>query len=171
MKRKGRNIIFIVLGFGLYLLWNSGGDRVYGKFITFGIENFVTKNSDIEEVTMKYIKKDDQYYIACKYAKGESGVSMEHYLPIVLLLAWQISLFFDKSIKTKKALRLFAINFLIFYILEITYPLLIRSKSSFMFIGMQIFSFLVFFIILKDTFIIKSNRDPDDGASRIRKKK
>lgn len=171
MKRKGRFIIFIVLGIGLYLLWNSGGDRVYGKFITFGIENLIAKNSEIEEATLKYVKRDNQYYIACKYAKGESGVSMEYYLPIVLLLAWQISLFFDKSITTKKALSLFAINFLIFYILEITYPLLLRSKSSFMFIGMQLFSFLVFFIILKDTLIIKSERDKYSGASRYWKNK
>lgn len=156
MNRKVRNIIFITLGIGFYLLWNYGGERLYGKFVAFGIEHIVSKQSDISSATLNYVKSNDQYYIACKYPKGESGVSMENYLPIVLLLAWQIALFFDNRINTKKALWLFAINFLIFYILQITYPLVIRPKSSFMFIGTQIFSFLVFFIILKDSFLIRS---------------
>ncbi|WP_297097867.1 hypothetical protein [uncultured Draconibacterium sp.] len=158
MNRKIRNIIFILLGIAFYLLWNYGGDRFYGKFIAFGIEHIVSKKSDITSATVNYFKSDDQYYIAYKYPKGESGVSMESYLPVVLLFAWQIALFFDKRINMKKALWLFAINFLIIYLLQITYPLVMRSKSSLMFIGTQIFSFLVFFIILKDTFIIRLKR-------------
>ena len=155
MNRNIRYIIFIILGVGFYLLWNYGGDKLYSKFVVVGIEHFVTKISEIDKVSLKYIQRDHQMYIACKYPKGEVGVSTENNLPIVLLLAWQFSLFFDKRITSKRAFRLFTVNFLIFYFLQITYPLLLLSESGFMFIVRQIFSFLVFFIILKDTFLIR----------------
>jgi hypothetical protein len=156
MNRRISNIIFIVAGIAFYVLWNYGGDRLYGKFVSVGIEHFVTNISDLEKVSLNYVQEKHQLYIACKFPKIEVGVSMVSYLPVVLLLAWQFSLFFDKRITTKKAFRLFAINFLVFYLLQITYPILLRSKSSIMFIGVQIFSFLVFFFILKDSLVIKS---------------
>ncbi len=161
MNRRIRNIIFVAVSFAFYLLWNYGGEQVYGKVVTRGIEQFVTKISDIETVDMKTYEEENETMLSFNYPDRTTRITLEYCLPIVLLLAWQFALFFDKRITTKKAAKLFAFNFLIIYFLQLIFPLLLfnvsqsGAKSIGLFIGMQIFGFLVFFLILKDSLIIR----------------
>ena len=141
----------------------NGGERVYGKIIATGIEKITTKISSIEEVDYKYVESEKATFIFFKYPDRNNKISLEYCLPIVLLLAWQFSLFFDRRIKAGFAFRLFGINFLVVYFLQIIFPLLLfnisqsKFKSMSLFIGLQIFVFLVFFLILKDNITIKKH--------------
>ena len=162
MTRYVRNIIFLVASIMFYLLWNYGGEQVYGKFIMAGIEQLTLKISSIESVTMTHFENDDQTMLAFKYPDRTTSISMEYCLPVVLLLAWQFSIFFDRRITSKKALKMLAVNFILFYFLQLLFPLLLFNisqsnvKAIGFFIGLQIFGFIVFFLILKDSLIIRS---------------
>ncbi len=161
MKRYIRNIIFIVASISFYLLWSYGGEQVYGKLIKGGVERITTKVSGIETVAMTHFDEENVTMLSFKYPDRTTKISLEYCLPIVLLLAWQFSVFFDKRIKSKKAFKLLGANFLIIYLLQIIFPLLLfnvsqsSAKSIGLFIGMQVFGFLVFFLILKDSLIIR----------------
>jgi len=156
-----RNAVFVVLSLLIYLAWSNGFDRAYGKFVAGGISNITSKFSSIERAQVKYYEEEKTSIITCKYEDRTTKINLEYCLPVVLLLAWQLSLFFDKRLRRKDTFKLLAINFLIVYFLQIIFPLLLfnvsqsKFKSTSLFIGMQIFSFIVFFLILKDSLMIK----------------
>lgn len=162
MKNIVRNSVFIVLSILFYLIWMKGGEAVYGKIVEFGVNKVTANVSDIDHATLKNFKEEQKTMIFCKYPDRTTKISIEYCLPIVLLLAWNFSLFFDKRLKFKFALKLLAINFVIIYFLQIFFPLLLfnisasKVKSMSLFVGMQVFGFLVFFLILKDSLILKS---------------
>ncbi|HPR62076.1 MAG TPA: hypothetical protein PLF35_14065 [Prolixibacteraceae bacterium] len=161
MKQYRRNIVFIVVGIVLYLLWSNGGEPVYGKIVKTGVEKFTTKVSKIESVRLEYMKEENKTMLFFKYPDRTTKIALEYCLPIVLLLAWHLSLYFDRRISAKVASKLFLYNFLIVYFIQLMFPLLLynisqsKMKSMGLFIGLQVFGFLVFFLILKDSFIIK----------------
>ena len=161
MKNYLRNSIFILASVLLYLLWMNGGERVYAKFVTTGINEFVTKISRVEQAKYEYFENEHQTMMQLKYPDRTTTIALEYCLPVVLLLAWQFSLFFDKHLTRSYALKLFALNFISLYILQLFFPLLLfnisqsKTKSIGLFIGLQIFGFIVFFIILKDALLIK----------------
>lgn len=166
MKKYLRNIIFIFVSIIFYLIWSNGGDSVYAKVLSTGIEKFTSKVSSIESVKTQYFADQEKTMIYCKYPDRTTKISLEYCLPVVLLFAWHFSLFFDKRITAKKAFKYFLINFLIVFSLQLLFPLLLynisqsKMKSMSLFIGLQVFGFLVFFLILKDSLIIKSNYIP-----------
>lgn len=161
MKKIHRNIIFLTLTVVIYLLWNNGGEAIYGKVVKTGVEKFTARFSKIEEVKLVVNEKNNNTALYFKYPDRTTNISLEYCLPIVLLLAWQLALYFDKRISSKTASKLFAYNFLILYFLQIIFPLLLynisqsKTKSMGLFIGLQIFGFLVFFLIIKDSLLIK----------------
>lgn len=161
MKKYLRNSIFLISSVLLYLLWSNGGERVYAKFVTTGINEFVAKVTSIEHADYTYFKNENKTMMQLKYPDRTTKIALEYCLPVVLLLAWQFSLFFDRRITKKYAGRLLALNFLTLYFLQIIFPLLLfnisqsKTKSIGLFIGLQIFGFIVFFIILKDSLLIK----------------
>jgi hypothetical protein len=163
MKNSVRNIVFVVASIVFYMLWENGGEQVYGRLITFGIDNVTAKVSSIEKAEFKHFKEEQKTLIYCYYSDRKTNISLEFCLPVVLLLAWHLSLFFDKRLVAKKAFKMFGINFLIVYFLQILFPLLLfnisqsKVKAMGLFIGLQIFGFIVFFLILKDSFILKLN--------------
>ena len=166
MKKYRRNIIFIVAGFLFYLLWSNGGEQVYGKVVKTGVEKFTTKFSSIQTVKIQHFEQENKTLLYFKYPDRTTKITLEYCLPIVLLLAWQFSLFFDYRLKPKVALKFLATNFAIIYFLQIFFPLLLfnisqsATKSMSLFIGLQVFGFLVFFLILKDSLIIKLKYAP-----------
>lgn len=163
MKNLVRNIVFIVSSIIFYLLWANGGEQAYGKIITFGIDKITSKVSSIEKAEFKHFDQDEKTLIYCYYPDRRTNIALEYCLPIVLLLAWHLSLFFDKRVNTKKALKMFGINFAIVYFLQILFPLLLfnisqsKVKAMGLFIGLQIFGFIVFFLIIKDSFLLRLN--------------
>lgn len=160
MKRYLRNSIFIIASILFYLGWMNGGEKFYGKFVTVGINEFITKFSSIEQANYKQLD-DGSTMMTLKYPDRTTRIALEYCLPVVLLLAWQLSLFFDKRLTKKYAAKLLAFNFIILYFLQIIFPLLLfnisqsKTKSIGLFIGLQIFGFIVFFIILKDSLLIR----------------
>jgi hypothetical protein len=163
MKNLVRNSVFVVASIVFYLLWANGGEQVYGKLVTGGINAVTTKISSIKKAEFKHFEAEEKSAIFCYYKDRKTNISLEFCLPIVLLLAWHLSLFFDKRLSAKKALKMFGINFLIVFFLQILFPLLLynisqsKVKAMGLFIGLQVFGFIVFFLILKDSFLIKLN--------------
>ncbi|MCE4566311.1 hypothetical protein INQ51_18465 [Maribellus sp. CM-23] len=161
MRRYFRNTIFVVTSVLFYLLWNSGGEEVYAKFLKEGVQHFTTKISAIETVYLKQEETKDKIIICFKYPDRTTKMTLDYCMPIVLLFAWQFSLLFDSRITKKTALKFFAINFLIVFILQFLFPLLLfdisnsKVKSVGLYIGFQIFGFIIFFLILKDSILIR----------------
>lgn len=87
MKQYRRNIVFIVVGIVLYLLWSNGGEPVYGKIVKTGVEKFTTKVSKIESVRLEYMKEENKTMLFFKYPDRTTKIALEYCLPIVLLLA------------------------------------------------------------------------------------
>jgi hypothetical protein len=173
MKRYLRNIIFLIATIVFYFLWNNGGEPVYGKIIAIGVEKITSMFSNIETVTVNHLKDLGMTMLYFKYPDRTTSIAMEYCLPVVLLLAWHFALFFDHRIKAKTALKLMAINMAILFILQVFFPMLLfnisqsKVKSTGLFIGLQIFSFLVFFLILKDSLLIKHKYTSNkEGPSR-----
>jgi hypothetical protein len=161
IKKYLRNIVFITLSFVLYLAWNNGGEKIYAKAVSFGIEKVTSRFSSIEKSSIKHFENQNKTLIYCYYPDRTTNIAVEFCLPIVLLLAWHIALFFDSRLKAKTALKMMSINIFIIYFLQILFPLLLfnisqsKVKSTGLFIGLQIFIFLVLFLIIKDSLIIK----------------
>jgi hypothetical protein len=168
MKNLVRNIVFIVASIVFYLLWANGGEQVYGKMVTFGIDKITSKVSSIEKAEFKHFEKEETTLVYCYYPDRKTNIALEYCLPIVLLLAWHLSLFFDKRLNAKKALKMFGINFAIVYLLQILFPLLLynisqsKAKAMGLFIGLQVFGFIVFFLIIKDSFLLRLNYTPSE---------
>ncbi len=162
MKLYLRNAVFIVTSILFYLIWSNGGELVYGNFLKKGMERITTNFSSIEEIRLENSKKSNEVIIHFKYPDRKTNISMEYCLPIVLLFAWQFSVFFDPRIKKRIALKFFTLNFTLVFILQTLLPLLLfnvsqsKVKSVSLFIGLQLFGFIVFFLILKDSIVIKS---------------
>lgn len=156
-----RNILFVTLSILFYLLWENGGDKFYGRFVAGGISKVTAQFTPIEKAELRYFESEKKSLIYCIYDDRATKINIEYLLPIVLLLAWQLSLFIDKRLKSKEAAKLLVINFLIVYLLQIVFPLLLfnvsqsKFKSTSLFIGMQIFGFIVFFLIIKDSLLIR----------------
>ncbi len=158
-----RIIVFIVSSILFYAIWVNGGEEVYGKFVAGGIDKITSKISPITKAEFGISEKTNAPTIYCYYADRRTRIAMEFCLPIILLLAWHLSLFFDKRINAKIALKYLGVNFSIVYFLQIIFPLLLfnisqsKVKSVGFFIGLQVFGFIVFFLILKDSLLIKYN--------------
>jgi hypothetical protein len=168
VKNLTRNIVFVVASILFYLLWSNGGDQFYGKIVTFGIDKVTTRVSSIQKAEFVQYKEQEKTLIYCYYRDRKTNISLEFCLPIVLLLAWHFSLFFDKRLTAKSALKMLGINFAIVYFLQILFPLLLfnisqsKVKSMGLFIGLQVFGFIVFFLILKDSLFIKYKYSSSD---------
>jgi hypothetical protein len=168
VKNLVRNIVFVVASVLFYLLWSNGGDQFYGKIVTFGIDKVTSRVSSIQKAEFIQYKEQEKTLIYCYYPDRKTNIALEFCLPIVLLLAWHLSLFFDKRIKAMTALKMFGINFAIVYFLQILFPLLLynisqsKVKSMGLFIGLQVFGFIVFFLILKDSLVIKYKYSSSD---------
>ncbi|MCF8362128.1 MAG: hypothetical protein K9G70_05845 [Prolixibacteraceae bacterium] len=156
-----RNVIFIFASLIFYLVWSNGGEKIYAKVVATGVEKFTAKISSIESAEYKHFDDNNMTVIYCKYPDRTTNIAVEYCLPVVLLLAWNFALFFDKRLQTKTAFKYLGINFGIIYTLQIFFPLLLlnisqsKAKSTSLFIGLQIFSFIVLFLIIKDSLILK----------------
>ncbi|MBN2805841.1 MAG: hypothetical protein JXR22_04225 [Prolixibacteraceae bacterium] len=161
MKKSPRYLVFILGSILFYMLWISGGEKVYAKLISTGISKITASVSAIDKVEYKHFEKENKTMLFLQYPDKSNKIALEYCLPVVLLLAWQFSLFVDRKIKKKTALGFLAFNFTILYFLQIFFPLLLynisesKARSMGLFVGLQIFGFIVFFLIIKDSLLIK----------------
>lgn len=161
MRQLSRNLVFVLGSIALYMLWQSGGEKAYAKLISTGIEKITSRVSPIEYVEYKHFDKENKTMLILHYPNKTNRIALEYCLPVVLLLAWQLSLFFDPQLKKNIAFRYLGINFLILFFLQIFFPLLLynisesKARSMGLFVGLQVFGLLVFFLIVKDSLLIK----------------
>lgn len=133
----------------------------YNNFLRKGTEQFATKFLSVEKVYLDQVENGEKVVICIKYPDRTTKMAMDYCLPIVLLFAWQFALFFDSRISKKTAFKFFAINFAIVFILQFLFPLLLfnhshsKIKTTMLFMGFQIFGFIIFFLILKDSILIR----------------
>ncbi len=161
MKRYLRNTIFLIASVLFYFLWNSGGETAYASFLTEGVEKFASKISSVESAYLEKVENGEKTLICIKYPHRTTKMALDYCLPIVLLFAWQFALFFDSRISKKTALKFFAFNFLLVFVLQFLFPLLLynhtesKIKTLGLFMGFQMFGFIIFFLILKDSILIR----------------
>jgi len=125
-----RIIVFVAASILFYAIWVNGGENAYGQFVAGGIDKITSKISSIEKAEFGLSEKTNAPTIYCYYPDRRTRIAMEFCLPIILLLAWHLSLFFDKRINAKIALKYLGVNFSIVYFLQIIFPLLLFNISQ-----------------------------------------
>lgn len=153
--------VVIVLGFAtiFYILWQFGFDYVWANIVKAGVSTITAAFSDIQKVTIDNTGEAPVLYFY--YTGRNNHVDIEYALPIILLLAWQASLFVIKNIPRRFAFKSLGINVGILWLIQIFFPLLLfnistsKIKGSFFFLGLQIFGILVLFLIIKDSISLK----------------
>jgi hypothetical protein len=157
-QKKLVNAIIIVAGSALFLvLWFWGLNHVYAEILKAGTNLFLSPWPDT------YLEMDsgtkDPTFIVHTIIEGRKG----HYpqsgklilLPFIMVLTWQLLLLFN--IPAGSAVRSLIENFLIFYIVQIIYMLLLTQfyesdPANFMFrLLTDSFYIIVLFLIVKDT--------------------
>lgn len=155
------NRVLIVLGFAtvLYILWQFGFNYVWANILKVGVSAITATFSNIQKVTIDNTSEITVLYF--QYPDRTNHINIEYALPIVLLLAWEASLFVIKNVPHQFAFKSLGINVGIVWLIQIFFPLLLfnistsKIKGSFFFLGLQVFSILVLFLIIKDSIILK----------------
>lgn len=162
MKNQLKFLIFIISSILFYVAWGNGGEFFYGKVVSTGMNQFISPLSELENTHIEFDENSKKNILYCDYPDRQNSIAIEYCLPIILLMAWHLSLFFNRRLVKKLVVKLFVINVAIIYSLQIIFPLLLfnislsKTKSISLFIGLQVFSFIALFLILKDSIIIKT---------------
>ena len=153
------NVIIVVFCSALILVvWFRGLDWIYGKTLTFGA-NACLIFSENTSVGMKLVN-DSPSFLVKTIVDGKKASFPQKadliLLPFVMILTWQILLFFN--IDRKKAIRSAIENLVAFYIIQVIYVLLLTGYYGAPFVKfiydllMDSFYIIVLFLIIKDTF-------------------
>ena len=156
---KRHLIILILIVTGLYVLWMLGFDSVYYQFVNStlrGLRVFLP-----QMITYGMERGGDyilQITMNMKYTAAQPLNIL--CLPVIIIIAWQIYLFF--LVPVKRALVLFLINFSIFYGFQIAYiissPFLNISSlaTQFNMVLSANFSILALLLIMKDLWRLRN---------------
>ncbi len=160
LKSTKNKIIFLfILSFLVFALWQTGLERIYQKSLV-NSTNFVLKIVK-KDTFIKLEENKNQETIFKIYTKikgrrasfpQKSGGLNE---PFVIILAWQLFLFF--VLNTKTAVKLAIINMLIFYFIQILLLIFLTgyysSKAQQFIFDMMTDNFYIVALIL----VIKDN--------------
>jgi len=150
--------IFLILATVLFILWKLGLQVMWAKFVLSGLNTITTSVSHLQKAVLSTGKDLEFTYF---YADRTNKQDLEHLIPTVILIAWQITVFFVKDIQWKYAAKLALINIGLVWLLQIFYPLLLfninqsKFKLAMVVIGLQIFDFMFLFLILKDIILLR----------------
>jgi hypothetical protein len=158
-QKKYINILIIVIASGLLvLLWFSGFDWLYAQLLRLGANILLIFSGDTH-VGLKLID-DAPTFIVETIVNGKKGTYPQKadliLLPFIMILTWQILLFFNVS--RKNAVRSALENIITFYIIQLIYVLLLTAyynSSAIKFIYdllMDSFYIIALFLIVKDSF-------------------
>ena len=151
-------LIFLGLASIIFILWKLGLQVFWAKFVLSGVNTITTSLSSMQKAVLNTGKLPEFIYY---YSDRSNKQDLEHLLPTVVLIAWQITLFFVKDVDWKYIARLAAINILIVWLLQILYPLMLfninqsKFKLAMVVIGLQLFDFMILFLIIKDIVLLR----------------
>ena len=158
-QKKSINILIVVVSSGLLLtLWFIGFDWLYAQLLRLGA-NIILIFSGDTSVGLKLVD-DAPTFIVETVIKGKKGSYPQKadliLLPFIMILTWQILLFFNLS--RKQAVRSALENIIAFYVIQLIYVLLLTSyynSSAIKFVYdllMDSFYIIALFLIVKDSF-------------------
>jgi hypothetical protein len=160
MKQKGYiNILIVIVASGILLmLWFNGFAWVYAQLLRFGANIFLLFSSNTH-VGLK-IADGAPTFIVDTLVHGKKGSYPQKadliLLPFIMILTWQILLFFN--LPWRYALRSSLENILVFYAIQLIYVLLLTSyynSGTVKFIYdllLDSFYIIALFLIVKDAF-------------------
>jgi hypothetical protein len=160
MRQKSYiNILIVIAASGLLLiLWFNGFAWVYAQLLRFGANIFLLFSSNTH-VGLK-LSDGAPTFIVDTIVNGRKGTYPQKadliLLPFIMILTWQILLFFN--LPRNYALRSALENILIFYAIQIIYVLLLTSyynSGTVEFIYkllLDSFYIIALFLIVKDAF-------------------
>jgi hypothetical protein len=157
--KKYINILIVVIASGLLVtLWFSGFDWLYAQLLRLGANILLIFSGDTH-VGLKLID-DAPTFIVETIVNGKKGTYPQKadliLLPFIMILTWQILLFFNLS--RKNAVRSALENIITFYIIQLIYVLLLTAyynSPAIKFIYdllMDSFYIIALFLIVKDSF-------------------
>lgn len=170
------NILIVIVASGLLLLlWFHGFSWVYAQMIKAGANVALIFSKDTH-VGLK-IMDNAPAFIVETLVEGKKGTYPQKaeliLLPFIMILTWQILLFFN--LPWKYALRSSVENIVTFYIIQVVYVLLLTSyynSSTIKFIYnllLDSFYIIALFLIVKDAFryeLIGVNRNSKDTTQK-----
>ena len=153
------NVIIVIATSAIILVvWFKGGDWVYGKMLTTGA-NVCLVFSENTSVSLELVN-DAPSFLVKTIVDGKKASFPQKaeliLLPFIMILTWQILLFFN--IERKKAIRSALENLIVFYIVQVVYVLLLTGYYGSPLVKfvydllMDSFYIIVLFLIVKDTF-------------------
>jgi hypothetical protein len=157
-QKKIINIIIVVVASSLLLfVWFQGLNKIYGHSLVFGTNIFLAPFQDT------YLEMDPEseapVFIVHSIVDGRKGSYDQDgklvLLPFIMVLTWQILLYFNLS--TRDATRSLFENILIFYFLQVIFLILLTQYYNSGIIKFlynllsDSFYIIALFLILKDT--------------------
>lgn len=158
-QKKLVNILIVLLASGLLLiLWFNGLDWIYAQFLRIGA-NIVLLFSSDTSIGLKMVDKAPTFIVET-VIDGRKGSYPQKadlmLLPFIMILTWQILLFFN--LPRKQATRAAIENIVIYYAVQLIYVLLLtayyKSQAVKFIYDLLIDSFYIIalFLIVKDAF-------------------
>lgn len=158
-QKKFINILIVIGASGILLiLWFNGLDWLYAQLLRIGANILLLFSSDTQ-VGLKLVE-DSPTFIVDTIVNGRKGSYPQKadliLLPFIMILTWQILLFFNLT--RKQAVRSAIENILIFYIIQLIYVLLLTAyydSKTIKFVYdllMDSFYIIALFLIVKDAF-------------------
>lgn len=159
MKKLIINILVVLLSSSLLLfLWFNGLDYIYAQLLRVGANILLVFSGDTH-VGLKTIENAPTFIVET-VINGKKGTYPQKadliLLPFIMILTWQILLFFNLT--RKQATRSAIENIIAFYIIHLIYVLLLTAyykSSAVKFIYdllMDSFYIIALFLIVKDAF-------------------
>jgi hypothetical protein len=153
------NILIVIGASGLLLiLWFNGFDWVYAQLLRLGANIFLLFSHDTH-VSLKVVD-DAPTFIIETLIDGKKGTYPQKadliLLPFIMILTWQILLFFN--LPRKYAIRSALENILAFYLIQVIYVILLTAyynSTAVKFIYdllLDSFYIIALFLIVKDAF-------------------
>lgn len=153
------NIIIVIGASGLLIaIWFNGFDYLYAQLLKLGANILLLFSGDTH-VGLKLVDNSPTFVVNT-LIDGKKGTYPQKadliLLPFIMILTWQVLLFFNLSLKN--ATRSAVENILIFYAIQLIYVLLLTSyynSPAIKFIYdllIDSFYIIALFLIVKDTF-------------------
>jgi hypothetical protein len=158
-QKKWINILIVIVSSGLLLiLWFNGFDWLYAQLLRLGANILLLFSKDTH-VGLKIIDNAPTF-IVDTIINGRKGSYPQKaniiLLPFIMILTWQILLFFN--LPRKYAIRSAIENILAFYIIQLIYVVLLTAyynSAGIKFVYdllMDSFYIIALFLIVKDAF-------------------
>jgi hypothetical protein len=158
-QKKIINILIVVVSSGVLLaLWFNGLAWLYAQMLRIGANILLIFSSDTH-VGLKLVD-DAPTFIVETIIKGKKGSYPQKadliLLPFIMIMTWQILLFFNLS--RKQAVRSALENIIAFYIIQLIYVVLLTAyynSTAIKFVYdllIDSFYIIALFLIVKDAF-------------------